>query len=260
MRRELLRYYPDVTRDRVHIVGTPQFDPYADRNLWQSREEFFRGFGGNPGLPLICYSGGDQGTCPEDQLHAAVLMDLVRSGKIRGPVQVLVRPAPVDDGTRYQAQRARYPEMIFAQPAWLHTEPGNWARCIPTAGDMRFLANLTRHADVNINVASTMTLDFAIHDRPVVNVAFDAGHPPPEGRPPLWEYYYRFEHYRPVVEIGAARFARSPGELAEQTNAYLGDPGLDREQRRQFVQLEVGAPIGESSARVAQVLAKLARR
>ena len=31
MRGELLRYYPDVAPERIHVVGTPQFEPYADR-------------------------------------------------------------------------------------------------------------------------------------------------------------------------------------------------------------------------------------
>src|SRR5262249_51674205 len=31
MRGELLRFYPDVSNERVHVVGTPQFDPYADQ-------------------------------------------------------------------------------------------------------------------------------------------------------------------------------------------------------------------------------------
>lgn len=259
MKQELLRYYPDVTPERVHIVGTPQFDPYADERLACTREQFFSRIGADPSRPLICYSGGDTGTAPEDHLHADILMGLVKSGRIKGRPQVLVRPSPVDDGARYQAVRRKYPELIFAQPAWLHTEPANWARCIPTPGDVQFLASLTRHADVNVNLASTMTLDFAIHDRPVVNVAFDVHNPPLNGWPPLWEYYYRFEHYRPVVEIGAARFARSAEQMAEHINAYLENPALEREERRRFVELQVGAPVGESSRSVVETLKRISR-
>jgi hypothetical protein len=123
---------------------------------------------------------------------------------------------------------------------------------------VEFLANLTQHADLNINVASTMTLDFALRDRPVVNIAFDVSDPPPFGQP-LWDYYYRFEHYRPVVELGAARFARSPFELADHVNAYLANPQLDRENRRRLVDLEIGVPVGEANGRIADVLESIAR-
>jgi hypothetical protein len=103
------------------------------------------------------------------------------------------------------------------------------------------------HADLNINLASTMTLDFAIHDKPVVNVAFDVAEPPPHGLP-LWDYYYQFEHYQPVIQLGAARIARSRAELAEHVNAYLANPALDREGRQKFVELEVGLLTSQTAA------------
>jgi hypothetical protein len=259
MREELLRYYPDVSGDRIHVVGTPQFDPYADRDLLWTREEFFRRAGADPSRPLICYSGGDTMTAPEDHLHVRALMELIRDGRIAKRPQVLLRPAPVDDGKRYESARRDFPELIYAPTAWLHTTPGEWSRVIPLPDDVRFLANLTHHADLNINLASTMTLDFAIHDRPVVNIAFDVADPPPLGKP-LWDFYYRFEHYRPVVETGAARFARSRDELAAHVNAYLDDPSLDREARRRLVELEVGVPIGQSSRKIVETLNRIGEK
>jgi hypothetical protein len=258
MRRELLRYYPETAPERVHIVGTPQFDPYADERLLWPRAEFFRRSGADPARPLLCYSGGDAGTCPEDPQHLAILLDLIRSGRIAGHPQVLLRPMPVDDGRRYEQVRAQYPELLFHQPAWLHVVPGDWTRVLPLAEDMEFLANLTYHADLNVNLASTMTLDFALRDKPVVNVAFDVADPPLFGKP-LWDYYYQFEHYRPVVELGAARFARSAAELATHVNAYLAHPALDREGRRKLVELEVSLPLGAAGRRVLAALAAIAQ-
>lgn len=256
MRSELLRYYPDVTPDRVHVAGTPQFDPYAASELHWSREEFFARVGADPARPLICYSGGDTGTAPEDHLHVRVLMEQIRDGKIKHNPQVLLRPAPVDDGVRYDEVRRDFPELIYAAPFWIHAEPGNWASVIPSPDDVQFLANLTRHADLNVNLASTMTLDFAIHDRPVVNIAFDVADPPPHGKP-LWEYYYRFDHYRPIVEIGAARFARSRDELAEHINTYLENPAFDRDARKRLVELEVALPIGQASQQIVETLRQI---
>jgi hypothetical protein len=106
-------------------------------------------------------------------------------------------------------------------------------------------------------MASTMTLDFAIHDKPVVNIAFDVASPPPHGSP-LWGYFYRFEHYRPVVELGAARFARSREELWNLVSTYLADPSLDREGRRKLVELEAGPQIGGALARITKALISIA--
>ena len=256
MRRELLHFYPEVSSENVHVVGTPQFDPYADRSLDWSREEFCQQIGADPERKIICYSGGEPGTTPEDQDHLRVLMELVREGRIRGNPQVVLRPAPVtraDERVRYGDVCRDFPELIYSEPRWIQTQRGNWASVIPSRDDVQLLANLTQHVDLNVNVASTMTLDFAIRDKPVVNIGFNANDPPPFGVP-LKDYYYRFEHYRPVLELGAVRLARSVHELAEHVNAYLEDPALDRDQRKRFVELELDLPIGRSSQKILAAL------
>jgi hypothetical protein len=258
MKRELQHYYPGVADNRIHIVGSPQFDAYGDSRVLWSREEFFRRIGADPSRRLICYSGGDAGTCPEDQEHVRILLDLIRSGAINGDPQVLLRPSPADNGRRYDAVRQQYPELIYSPPAWRLVDPNDWTKFVPKAEDIALLANTTFHCDINVNLASTMTLDFAIHDKPVVNIAFDVREPDPP-RPPLWEHYYTWEHYAPVVKLGAARFARSPEELAAFVNAYLINPELDREGRRALVDLQIGVPAGRSTQAILEAVQSLSR-
>jgi hypothetical protein len=81
----------------------------------------------------------------------------------------------------FTALRGEFPELIYAKPAWVDTEPGSWDRVLPLAEDVQFLANLVYHADLNVNFGSTMSLDFAVHDKPVVNAAFDVAQPPDFG-------------------------------------------------------------------------------
>jgi hypothetical protein len=256
MRSELLRYYPEIPPETIHIVGTPQFDPYADRSLLWTREEFCWRIGADSGRKLLCYSGGDIATCPEDPKHLEALAAHVRSGRIRGNPQVLLRPVPVDNGSRYDDVCRRYPEILRLQPQWVHAEPGNWTRVLPTAEDVQFLTNLTHHVDVNLNLGSTMTLDFGLHDRPVVNVAFDCSDPPVFGMP-VWDYYYNYEHLRPIVELGTTRIARTREQLADHVNAYLQNPALDREGRRRLAEMQVDVPPGESGRCIVNVLEQL---
>ena len=257
MRAELLRYYPDVDPARVHVVGTPQFELYARPELCSTRETFFHEIGADPLRPLICYSGGDAGTCPDDPGHLRVLLELIRSGAIAGGARVLLRPSPVDSGERFDAVRAAFPELIYSPPLWSRVPGMAWSRVMPTAADLRLLANVARYSTLNVNTASTMTLDFALHDRPVVNIAFDATVPPPLGVP-LREMYYRFEHYQPVLALGAARVADSPADLARCVNEYVEDPSRDREARRRLVELEVLQPLDGASQRIVAALGRIA--
>ena len=127
----------------------------------------------------------------------------------------------------------------------------------PHPEDVQLLLNTVYHCAVNVNLASTMTLDFAIFDRPVVNVAIDVVNPPRWGST-IREFNYRFDHYVPVVELGAARLAHTPAELREHLNRYLGDPSLDRAERRKLVELEVSLPIGSASGRAVEALRRIA--
>jgi hypothetical protein len=259
MKRELRHFYPDVPEDRIHVIGTPQFEPYADKTLLWSRAEFCRRVGANPGKQLICFSGGDAEVSKADHLHVRTLMQLIRSGEVRGNPQVLLRPAPSDRADRYDSVRRDFPELIYAPPAWVRAKSpyGEYFGLTPSAEDVQILANLTHHADLNINFASTMTLDFAIHDKPVINVVFEVADPPLFGMS-MWEFVRGFGHYDPVVELGAARFAHTVDELKDHVNAYLSDPSLDRAGRSRFVDLEVGVPIGQSSERIIKVLQQFA--
>lgn len=123
--------------------------------------------------------------------------------------------------------------------------------------DVGFLANLTQHSDVNVNVASTMTLDFSIHDRPVVNLGFDVKKVPP-GRMRIGEFY-SWEHYKPIVDLKAVRVAWSADELADHVNFYLENPAADREGRKKLVNLEVGQPVGSSGKLIAEALGRIQR-
>lgn len=258
MRHELLTYFPHVKNENIHVVGTPQFDPYGDQTIIWDRKDFFQRVGGDANRPLICFSGGDVGTCPEDHEHVRILMQNIRNGVIRHNPQVLVRPSPVDDGKRYDSVRKDYPELIFEQPRWTHSQSGDWSRVTPSAEDIQFLANLVRYADMNVNLGSTMTLDFGLHDKPVVNVAFDVTDPPLFGMP-VYDYYYKYEHFLPVVEFGASKIARSADQFPSFVNAYLDNPALDREGRRKLVDLHVDVPPGQSCQATAAALQRIAR-
>jgi hypothetical protein len=123
----------------------------------------------------------------------------------------------------------------------------------PSPEDLQMLANLTRHADMNVNLGSTMSLDFGQRDKPVVNVAFDCADPPLFGMP-VYDFYYCYEHFQPVLECKATKIARSPEQFAEFVNVYLENPATDREGRRRLADLEIGVPIDEATPRLIEAL------
>jgi hypothetical protein len=112
---------------------------------------------------------------------------------------------------------------------------------------------------VVVNVASTIAIEAAICDTPVVNIGFDG----PEPRPFLDSAarYYHYTHYRPLLEAGAVRVADSPEAMLTEIRRYLDYPELDRAGRARAVEEQCFGADGRASERVAEfVLGELGRR
>jgi hypothetical protein len=114
------------------------------------------------------------------------------------------------------------------------------------------LKSTISYSDVNVNVASTMTLDFAHAGKPVVNVALGGT----GGRSDWFDdsVYYHFDHYRPVVELSAVRVARTEHELVEAVNSYLANPERDATSRKRLLDMQVRLPLRGTSERIVDTL------
>ncbi len=82
---------------------------------------------------------------------------------------------------------------------------------------------------VNINIFSTVTLEAAYLDKPIVHIAFDAG--PVSNRIPCREYY-KFDHFRNIAESGASILVESYEELFAALRGSLQHPEERSTQRK----------------------------
>jgi CDP-glycerol glycerophosphotransferase (TagB/SpsB family) len=118
---------------------------------------------------------------------------------------------------------------------------------------MVWLASLLRRADVSLTVGSTLAIDAALCDTPIIGVAFDGTHRLPYGRSIRRAYDYT--HYQPLVETGGLRLAESEGKMIELVNRYLADPELDHDGRATIVREQAWKVDGHSGERVARLIA-----
>jgi hypothetical protein len=241
---ELHGYAPD----EVRIAGTPQWDLYFREGTLISREAFFRQIGADPSRKLITVSTTPRELYPHHDHVLRVLMRAMASGAWREPAQVLVRLHPRDDRDAY-AEFEGAPHVMIEKPFRSTVKTGDGLAIDITADNQRHLANTMRHSDVVVNVASTLAIEAAIFDTPVVNVSFD-GETPSE-----WvrsaRRYYRFTHYTNITRHDAVRVAETPEQLIEFVGRYLDDPSLDREGRRRVAVEQCQFLDGRSAERVA---------
>jgi hypothetical protein len=250
IRDDLLRIYPSVDPAAVFVTGTPQFDAHFRTDLEWSREEYCRRIGADSDRPIVLYSTGMPNHMPGEPVIVEDIADrLARRDDLRRP-QLVVRVYAKDRTGRFDDVARRRPEVLFPPVDW----EANWLTPMPE--DTALWSNMLRHADVGINVASTVSLELCMFDRPVVNVGYN----PPAVPPRQLDYrrYYRFDHYRPVVASGAVEVASSPDDLMDAVTGALAAPSLRSARRRALLRDLFGEHLdGNSSQRVVECLIEL---
>ena len=122
---------------------------------------------------------------------------------------------------------------------------------LPRPEEQARLISSLLHGEACVNIVSTMSLDAAILDRPVIGIEFhDEINAPRE----IMYSEYRATHYRPLVESGGLRIARTWNELMELLRLAISDPERDRLERAAMVSAVCGPLDGHSAERVADGL------
>jgi hypothetical protein len=251
IKEQLLRIYPRISADRVLVTGTPQFDFHFRRDSYWSREEFCRKLGARPERSLVLYSTGMAEHMPGEPLIVEQIADMLSEMTDLGEPQLLVRVYPKDHTGRFEDLKRRRPDIVFPEAQWIK------AWLTPTEADNEMLTNTLRHVVAGINVASTISLELCMFDKPVINVAYN---PPgmPEVRVP-YARYYEYDHYRTVVDTGAVDVARTPDDMRAKLREALANPAAGCLKRRALMQRMFGETLdGRSSERVADAVLSLA--
>jgi hypothetical protein len=253
LRDQLLEIYDDIRPQQVFVTGTPQFDFHFRPEFYWTREEFCKRVGADPQRPIVLYSTGMANHMPGEPQIVEKIADMLKGMTEFGSPQLLVRVYPKDLTGRFEHLKRRRPDILFPHVPW----EASWLT--PSFEDSYLLTNTIRHAAVGINVASTVSLELCMFDKPVINVGYN-----PEGvsvEELSYRRYYSFDHYKPVVDSGAVTVAKSPEEMRRMLRRALVEPKAGSVERKALIRGMFGDTLdGGSAARVAEILLFLAER
>ncbi len=238
--------------DRIFITGIPQYDVYADSNFPLSKEEFFKEMGLDPNKRLIVYTCMGTWLIFHELKMVESLAELVNSGTLAYPSQLLVRlhPAYLSEDEELK----KIPGIILDRPGHGNFEHNSWRVDFEfDERDTRRLVNTMKYADVVINTSSTIVIDAAAFNTPVVNIAFDPGVTNEKYERSARRFMDK-DHYRPVVDSGAVTVVYEESKLPQAINTYLHDRTLHHEQRARLVKELTYTIDGHSGERVAEVV------
>ena len=251
LKKQLLKMYDQVPKERVFVTGTPQFDFHFRPEFYLDRGEFCAQIGADPRRPIVFYATGMANHMPGEPEIVEQIADIFAGMEEAIRPQLMVRVYPKDQTGRFDELKMRRPDILFPKVAW------ESAWLTPKAEDSLALVNSLRHSALGINVASTVSLELCMFDKPVVNIGYN---PPSVGLDVLsYADYYKFDHYQRVVESGAVQVARSQEEAAAIIKSALADPQARSAERARLIKEMFGSTLdGRSAHRVADTLIQLA--
>lgn len=252
LKKQLLEMYEWIKPENVFVTGTPQFDTHFREETYVSREEYCRQIDGDPNRPLVLYTTGMANHMPGEPELVEGIADILATYPEETRPQLLLRVYAKDLTGRFEDLRTRRPDILFADPLW---EP-EWLT--PKQEDSIALVNALRHSALGINVASTISLELCMFDKPVINVGYNPPSVPTDEL--AYADYYEFDHYKPVVESGAVQVARSIDQMGTLIQDALTLPERGRFERKELMDQMFGSTLdGGSNKRVADVLLRVSR-
>ena len=263
LQKDELVYGSDWDPEHVNIGGIPSYDGYFRKQWLMPRDEYLKLHGLDPNRKLISYASSFVHFAPNFP-NIEALAKLVSSDSLAEPSQLLIRlhPSHFQDKPKiFAEERARvfelekkYPHVHVVQPVALGGSLGYYG-----GEDMDEKSSMMAYSDVVVTVYSTMLVETAVHDTPMIAATIDVpGGWNKKGKFSLslkeigdWPTHQRFR------DAKAGRVATNEAELREALNMYLKDQTIDSAERLKFVKDEITFTDASSGKRTAEFVLKV---
>ncbi|MDP3735440.1 MAG: CDP-glycerol glycerophosphotransferase family protein [bacterium] len=236
-----LHYIPE---KRIAVTGVPHYDRYR-RGPQESRETFLASLGLDPTKKVVLHAPIGNFYVNDAEIDRVLLELLAETGE-----NIIVRFPPLDTVSNIETLRA--PNVYINKPG-LAFGANRFADREITAADDTFLMNALCHSDVVTTGPSTIALDAALFNKPIILIHFYAA------AKTHWDklYGYDFTHIKRLVRSGGVRVAESEGEFRDLLKMYLQNPHLDESERGDIVRTICGPSDTRASERVVRALRAL---
>jgi len=237
---ETFHHYP---RERMAINGIPHYDRYG-AGPTMTREDLCKHFGLSAERKVIFFSPVGDDLIYRNDVDQHVLDTLASLGE-----QVIVRFPPAS-AVAIDLNRTYPPHVAFDVPGVSFSRTNFSDREITARSD-EMLLNILAHADVVVTGPTSIPLDAAFFDKPVIVTDFY-----PTMRHPLDGIYeYAYFHFQKLLrETGGVWHVRSLEEFTEALHAYLEDPARDASKRKKIRDLWFSHSTGEAGRQLGEII------
>lgn len=230
MLQELKLYYPEINSKQIFVTGTPQFECYQQTENIIPKEEFYNRYNLDIHKKIICYSGDDVLTCPDDPQYLADIADELIKNNLDADYQILLRRCPVDISRRFDAVISKYPDLIKqAPPFWNFESNSSWTTIYPLPEDVKLLVSTAYYSDIVVNLGSTMAFDFGMFKKHCIYINYDQEYKVN----PDWsvKWIYKLQHFKSMPNTEAVLWWNSKKSLVSLIESFKSDYDIENIQR-----------------------------
>ncbi|TSC67119.1 MAG: hypothetical protein G01um101472_521 [Parcubacteria group bacterium Gr01-1014_72] len=207
--------------ERIAVTGNPHYDRYIVGPSI-SRENLLLSFGLSPGKKFLLYAPVSDALIRTNDMDEHIIRLLAKL-----PLSVIVR-FPPEKKVRL-GSFTKPPHFAYDTPGAVFKSDEVGDREIRPEDDQN-LINELYHADVVVTGPTSILMDAALADRPVVAVNF---------YPTQRHYFetvwrYQDDHIAKALQTGGIAYARSPEEMLLRVERYLANPHEDRAGRAEL--------------------------
>jgi CDP-glycerol glycerophosphotransferase (TagB/SpsB family) len=233
-------------KEDIFVGGIPQYDDYFKKECL-SREVFFNRIGVDPRKKLIVYAPMGRAYSNSDWDIIDLLYAMKSNGEFGEDTELLVRFKPNDFIEEEELKKR--PWLIYDYPGKrFSTSRGvDWDM---NSRDLEHLKNTLKHMSLLICYASSISVDAAVFNKPVINLNFEVR--PKEFILKSPTFYYEMTHYKEALTTGGITLVGSKEELASSVRAYLDNPSLNHEKRSRLVSEQYKFTDGMSGKRIGE--------
>lgn len=248
IKQEAVRYL-DMPEKHIMVTGMPHFDHYVtSRRI--SRKEFCKRVGIQDHTNRIILFASVGWENPTEWQDLKLLDESIEKGELPKDLVIIFRLHPSlnndIDMTQYSKHVVFDDSKTMVKNTHTHTEI--------LEKDMNHLADSLHHADITINSCSTMSIDAAAFDKPIVNIAYDGWEKFPFHKSIAKAYTPARVHFQSIVKSKGTRIVYSHDDLLACIIQYFKNPERDREGRKRIVEEQCYKLDGHAGKRVGEYI------
>lgn len=237
-----------IENERLVLTGFPQFDLYSDKNILPSKKDFCSRLGISEDTKIFLF--GSEGLwTPQDDRIIDLLVSMREQDVFPFSTTFIIRPhfSDIRSG-RFERFRG-LPGIIIDTYRFGTYFFDGWD---PTKEEMVYFAAEMNFISGLICYASTLSLDGACFDKPIINVTFSSFFG--NNGIDMTNNLYKMRHYQPVMSSGALDIVSNKEELKQAIIRAVEKPELFADGRRNLRETLCGPLDGFSARRVAQAI------